>query len=45
MSPTAAGPAATSRLTPEGLAAIEAHRAEHARLWQGFDRVLRARKA
>ena len=32
-------------LTPDGLAAIEAHRAEHARLWQGFDRVLRSHKA
>ena len=32
-------------LTPDGLAAIEAHRAEHARLWQGVDRVLRAHKA
>ena len=32
-------------LTPEGLAAIEAHRAEHARLWQGFDRLFRAHKA
>jgi DNA-binding PadR family transcriptional regulator len=32
-------------LTPEGLAAIEAHRAEHARLWHGFDRVLRSHKA
>lgn len=32
-------------LTPEGLSAIEAQRAEHARLWQGFDRVLRSHKA
>ncbi len=32
-------------LTAAGLAAIEAHRAEHARLWQGFDRVFRAHKA
>ena len=32
-------------LTPDGLAAIEAHRAEHARLWQGFDRLFRAHKA
>ena len=32
-------------VTPGGLDAVEAHRAEHARLWQGFDRVLRARKA
>jgi DNA-binding PadR family transcriptional regulator len=32
-------------LTAEGLAAIEAHRAEHARLWHGFDRVLRSHKA
>jgi PadR family transcriptional regulator, regulatory protein PadR len=31
-------------LTPDGLAAIEAHRAEHARLWQGFDRLFRAHK-
>ena len=31
-------------LTPEGLTAIEAHRAEQARLWQGFDRVFRAHK-
>jgi DNA-binding PadR family transcriptional regulator len=32
-------------VTPEGLAAVEAHRAEHARLWQGIGRVFRARKA
>ena len=32
-------------VTPEGLDAVEAHRAEHTRLWQGFDRLLRARKA
>ena len=32
-------------VTPEGVAAVEAHRAEHARLWQGFGRVLRSRKA
>ncbi|MEO5820452.1 MAG: helix-turn-helix transcriptional regulator [Vicinamibacteraceae bacterium] len=32
-------------LTPEGLTAIETHRAEHARLWQGFDRAFRAHKA
>jgi hypothetical protein len=24
---------------------VEAHRAEHARLWQGLDRILRAHKA
>jgi PadR family transcriptional regulator, regulatory protein PadR len=33
------------QVTPEGLAAVEAHRVEHARLWQGIDRVFRARKA
>ena len=32
-------------VTPEGLAAVEAHRVEHARLWHGIDRVFRARKA
>jgi len=32
-------------LTADGLSAIEAHRAEHARLWHGFERALRARKA
>ena len=32
-------------VTPEGLAAVEAHRAEHARLWQGIGRVFRAHKA
>jgi PadR family transcriptional regulator len=32
-------------VTPEGLAAVEAHRAEHARLWQGISRVFRTRKA
>jgi PadR family transcriptional regulator PadR len=33
------------RLTRPGLAAVKAHRAEHARLWQGLDRLLKARKA
>ena len=32
-------------VTPEGVEAVEAHHAEHARLWQGFGRVLRSRKA
>jgi DNA-binding PadR family transcriptional regulator len=32
-------------VTPEGLAAVEAHRVEHARLWQGIGRVFRAHKA
>ena len=32
-------------LTAPGLSAIEAHRAEHARLWQGFDRLFRGHKA
>lgn len=32
-------------VTPEGLAAIEAHRLEHERLWRGIGRVFRARKA
>src|SRR3954462_8667372 len=32
-------------VTPDGLAAAEAHRAEHARLWQGISRVFRAHKA
>lgn len=33
------------KLTRQGLAAVEAHRVEHARLWQGFGRLLRAHKA
>ena len=32
-------------VTPEGVNAVEAHHAEHARLWQGFGRLLRAKKA
>jgi PadR family transcriptional regulator, regulatory protein PadR len=32
-------------VTPAGVATVEAHRAEHARLWQGLDRILRTRKA
>src|SRR4249920_3876710 len=32
-------------VTPEGLAAVEAHHVEHARLWQGIGRVFRAHKA
>jgi hypothetical protein len=32
-------------VTRQGLAAIEANRVEHARLWQGLDRVLKALKA
>jgi DNA-binding PadR family transcriptional regulator len=32
-------------VTPEGVEAVEAHHAEHARLWQGFGRLLRAKKA
>jgi PadR family transcriptional regulator PadR len=32
-------------VTPEGLAAVEAHRVEHARLWQGVGRLFRAHKA
>ena len=28
-----------------GFATVEAHRVEHARLWQGLDRVLRTHKA
>ena len=32
-------------LTPQGLEAVEAHRVEHARLWQGFDRLVRGHKA
>src|SRR5215813_1799330 len=33
------------RLTRQGLAAVKAHRAEHARLWQGLDRLLKTHKA
>ena len=33
------------RLTRQGLATVEAHRVEHARLWQGLGRLLRTRKA
>ena len=29
------------RLTKSGIAAVKAQRAEHARLWQGLDRVLK----
>lgn len=32
------------RLTKQGLAAVRAHRDEHARLWRGLGRLLRARK-
>lgn len=32
-------------VTPAGVAAVETHRVEHVRLWQGLDRILRARKA
>ena len=32
-------------VTAEGLAAVEAHHAEHARLWQGVGRLFRAHKA
>ena len=32
-------------VTPQGVEAVEAHHAEHARLWQGFGRLLRAKKA
>ncbi len=32
-------------VTKEGLAAVEANRIEHLRLWRGLDRVLRTRKA
>lgn len=32
-------------VTAAGLATVETHRAEHARLWQGLDRILRAHKA
>jgi PadR family transcriptional regulator, regulatory protein PadR len=32
-------------VTEDGVATVEAHRAEHARLWQGLDRILRAHKA
>ena len=32
-------------VTKHGIAAVEANRAEHARLWRGLDRLLRARKA
>ena len=33
------------KLTRQGLAAVEAHHAEHTRLWQGLGRLLRAHKA
>jgi len=33
------------KLTKQGLAAVRAHRAEHARLWQGLDRLLKTHKA
>ena len=32
------------KLTRQGLAALKAHRIEHARLWQGLDRLLATRK-
>lgn len=32
-------------VTPEGLAAVEAHHAEHTRLWEGASRLFRAHKA
>jgi DNA-binding PadR family transcriptional regulator len=32
-------------VTPDGFAAVEAHRLEHQRLWHGIGRVFRARKA
>lgn len=31
--------------TRQGIAAVEAQRVEHARLWEGLDRVLRTRRA
>ena len=33
------------RVTKPGIAAVEASRAEHARLWRGLDRLLKGRKA
>jgi PadR family transcriptional regulator PadR len=33
------------KVTKEGLAAVEANRIEHLRLWRGLGRVLRTRKA
>jgi PadR family transcriptional regulator PadR len=33
------------KVTKEGLAAVEAQRVEHVRLWRGVDRVLRGHKA
>jgi DNA-binding PadR family transcriptional regulator len=32
------------KLTKQGLAAVKAHRVEHARLWQGLGRLLGTRK-
>jgi PadR family transcriptional regulator, regulatory protein PadR len=32
------------KVTDEGLAAVEANRLNHQRLWRGLDRILRARK-
>jgi DNA-binding PadR family transcriptional regulator len=32
------------RVTDEGLAAVEANRVEHQRLWRGLGRILKARK-
>ena len=33
------------KVTRQGLAAVEANRAEHARLWRGLDRLLKINKA
>jgi DNA-binding PadR family transcriptional regulator len=33
------------KLTKQGLAAVKEHRTEHARLWRGLGRLLRAHKA
>ena len=33
------------RVTKQGVAAVEANRAEHARLWQGLRRLLKTHKA
>jgi PadR family transcriptional regulator PadR len=32
------------RLTPPGLAAVKAHHVQHARLWRGLGRLIRAQK-
>jgi PadR family transcriptional regulator PadR len=42
--PAAGRPRRYFKMTRAGLAAVEAHRVEHARLWQGLGRLLRAHR-